>query len=449
MAINRRTVLGLSAAGAAGTILPRPARATPMPLGSLGLDVTHFGVNPGAPDDQTAALQRAIDASAAVRVPLWLPAGNYVAADLVLPSGAQLFGIRGATRLLLGEGAVIVASSRADQVTLQGLVFDGRTRFLPKGRGLISLRETRGVRILDCFVQEAGGNGVVLAGCEGEVAHTTIVGAQKAAIFALDSRGLVISQNTILNAGNGGILIWRNSAGDDGTQVLANRIENVAATAGGSGQNGNGINVFRAANVIVADNRIKRCAFSAVRGNAASNLHIRGNSASDLGEVALYAEFGFEGAVIAGNSVEGAATGISITNFNSGGRLAVCQGNLLRNLSRGNTASGQGVGIFVEADAAVTGNVIEGAPLAGIIVGWGQYMRDVTVTGNVVRVAPIGIGVSVAPGAGSAVVAHNLIAGATTGAILGMDHGRAITGDLAQEEASRHAQITVSGNRVR
>ena len=449
MAIDRRSVLGLSAGGAAGSLFAAPARATPMPLGSLGLDVTHFGVNPGSPDDQSDALQRAIDASAEARVPLWLPAGTYIAGDLVLKSGTQLYGIRGATRLLLGHGASIAASSRADQITLQGLVFDGRGQFLPEGRGLLTLRDTRGLRILDCFLQESAGNGIALTGCEGEVAHTTIIGARGAAIFAVDSRGLVISQNTILNAGNGGIRVWRSQPGDDGTQVLANRIENIAAAAGGSGQNGNGVNVFRAANVIVADNRIKRCAFSAVRGNSASNLHIRGNSVSDLGEVALFAEFGFEGAVISGNSVENAATGISITNFNDGGRLAVCQGNLLRNLSRGDATIRQGIGISVEADAAVTGNVVEGAPLAGILVGWGPYMRDVTVTGNVVRVAPIGIGVSVTPGAGAALIAHNLIAGASTGAILGMDHGRAITGDLAREESTRHAQITVSGNRVR
>ena len=39
-----------------------------------------------------------------------------------------------------------------------------------------------------------------------------------------------------------------------------------------------------------------------------------------------------------------------------------------------------GIGIAVEADVAVTGNVIEGAPSAGISVGWGAYMRDVSVT---------------------------------------------------------------------
>ena len=47
---------------------------------------------------------------------------------------------------------------------------------------------------------------------------------------------------------------------------------------GGSGQYGNAINVFRADNVIVRGNRIGRAAFSAVRGNAASNLQIAGNT---------------------------------------------------------------------------------------------------------------------------------------------------------------------------
>src|SRR6202035_3686413 len=119
---------------------------------------------------------------------------------------------------------------------------------------------------------------------------------------------------------------------DDGTMVVDNRIENVANRSGGSGQYGNAINAFRAANVIVRGNRIRHCAFSAVRGNTAANIQIEGNSISDAGEVALYAEFGFEGAVIANNTVDGAAIGVSVTNFNEGGRLAVVQGNIIRNL---------------------------------------------------------------------------------------------------------------------
>jgi uncharacterized secreted repeat protein (TIGR03808 family) len=447
MAIDRRSVLGLSAGSAAGALLPTPSRATPMPLGSLGLDVTHFGVNPGSPDDQTNALQRAIDASAEARVPLWLPAGTYIAADLLLHSGAQIFGIRGATRLLLGHGASIVASSGADQVTLQGIVFDGGDRFLPDGRGLVTLRNTRGIRILDCYLQQSGGAGIVLFGVEGEVAHTTIVGAAKGGIHATESRGLIVSQNTIFNCGGFGISVSRERSDDDGTQLLANRIERIRAA--GADQRGDGIFIQRAANVTAADNRVRVCDTSALRADGATNLHVRGNAAGTIGDIAILAEGSLDGAVISGNSVEDAGGGISIADRAQSGRLVVCQGNLMRNLKRGDPAAGRGIGIAVEADSAITGNVIEGAPLAGIVAGFGKNLRDVTVTGNVVRAAPIGVGVSAAPGAGSALVAHNLIAGATTGAVVGMENGKAVTGDLARDETSRFAQITVSGNRVR
>src|SRR5690606_923440 len=130
----------------------------------------------------------------------------------------------------------------------------------------------------DCTLAGVGGIALVLESAEGEISHNLFTGAAKAAIFSLDATGLAIRNNTIRNAGNNGILVWRSEKGEDGTIVTGNRIEDIAARDGGSGQNGNGINVFRAANVIVADNRIKNCAFSAVRGNAASNMQVRGNS---------------------------------------------------------------------------------------------------------------------------------------------------------------------------
>jgi uncharacterized secreted repeat protein (TIGR03808 family) len=212
--------------------------------------------------------------------------------------------------------------------------------------------------------------------------------------------------------------------------------------------------VYRAHNVAVRGNRIRNAAFSAVRGNAASNIQITNNTCTGLGEVAIYAEFGFEGAVIANNTIDGAAIGVAVTNFKQGGRMAVVQGNLIRNLVPRRPAGtdpgdGNGIGIGVEADTAVTGNVIENAPVAGISLGWGQYLRDVSVTGNVVRGAGVGIQVSVTPGAGSAVIADNLIAAVKNGAIVGMDQRKPMTGDLAREGATRYAQLSINGNRVR
>src|SRR5262249_6585036 len=147
------------------------------------------------------------------------------------------------------------------------------------------------------------------------------------AIHSLDARGLLIARNTILRAGDNGIQVWRNAAGDDGTIVAENRITAVRNDSGGSGQYGNAVNVFRAGNVMVRSNQIRDCAFSAVRGNAASNIQIEGNTISRVGEVALYSEFGFEGALIANNTVDGAAIGISVTNFSEGGRLGVVASN--------------------------------------------------------------------------------------------------------------------------
>jgi uncharacterized secreted repeat protein (TIGR03808 family) len=462
MAIDRRHFIGATAATGATSAFsatdaiatPAPATANTVPVSGLGVEAIHLGVRFNGSEDQTEALQRAIDRTARARLPLILAPGVYRARGLVLPTGARLVGVPGATRIVATDNAPIIVARGADYILLSGIIFDGSGKGLPENSGLIQIANGRAIAIRDCEVLGAGRNGIVFEGVEGEITTTTISGVLAAAIHALDSRGLVIARNTIRSAANNGIQVWRSTADDDGTHVLDNRIEDIAARSGGSGQNGNAINVYRAHNVTVRGNRIRNAAFSAVRGNAASNIQITNNTCTNLGEVAIYAEFGFEGAVIANNTIDGAAIGVAVTNFNQGGRLAVVQGNLIRNLVSKRPAGtdpndGNGIGIGVEADTAVTGNIIENAPVAGISVGWGQYLRDVSVTGNVVRGAGVGIAVSVTPGAGSAVIADNLISGTKSGAIVGMDQRRAITGDLAQDGAARYAQLAINGNRVR
>src|SRR5260370_29669906 len=309
-----------------------------------------------------------------------LPPGVYRTGNLPLPAGARLIGCPGATRLLFTGGASLLSAKAADHVALTGVMLDGGTRPLA-GRGLVHFIGGRGIRIEHCEIVGSGGDGIALEGVEGEVTRNAVSGAAGAAIFSLDARGMVISGNSIRDAGNNGILVWRSQPGDDGTLVLDNRIEDIAARNGGDGPNGNAVNVFRAANVIARGNRIRNAAFSAVRGNAASNLQVIGNSCSDLKEVALYAEFDFQGALIANNIVDGAMVGVSVTNFNCGGRLAVVQGNLLRNLVAAGPAGTDpddraGIGIPVDADSAATGNVLQNAPSAGNHLGSRPYLRD-------------------------------------------------------------------------
>jgi uncharacterized secreted repeat protein (TIGR03808 family) len=455
MDVNRRHLIGASAAGAASALVMSPEAARSAPLASaLGRDATQYGVRPGSPDDQTKVLQRAIDDAARAQVPLALPPGVYRTGMLRLQSGTQLIGVRGATKLVFNGRASMFSGEGANSIGLANITLDGSGIPLPTRRGLVHCISGRDIRITDCEITGSGGNGIWIENVSGDISGNIISNTATTAVVSFDAQGLLVSRNTILGTNDNGIEILRTTIGDDGTQVLDNRIEDIKAGPGGSGQYGNAINAFRAGNVIVRGNRIRNCDYSAVRGNSASNIQISGNSVSDVREVALYSEFSFEGAVIANNTVDGAALGVSVCNFNEGGRIAVVQGNIIRNLLPKRpigTAPDDdaGIGVYVEADSSVTGNVIENAPSFGIVAGWGKYLRDVAISGNVIRNAFVGIGVSVAPGAGTALVNNNMISETPRGAVVGLDHARPITTDLSSEGAQRFAQVVIGINAVR
>ncbi|MFN3349556.1 TIGR03808 family TAT-translocated repetitive protein, partial [Pseudorhodoplanes sp.] len=406
------------------------------------------GRKPDARGNQTHPLKCAVAPPAQARSILLLPPGTYRAAALRLPSNAKIAGTRGATRLVLSRAASLFAASGSANIDVAGLVIDGAGLKPQDGRALVHLADAHDIRIIDCAVVNAGRNAVSLERCSGLVSSCTIEDAGDGALFAIDSTGLRIAGNVIRRSGNNGIQVWRSAFGSDGTIVTGNRIEDTRADAGGDGPYGNAISVFRAGDVIVRGNRIDRCAFSAVRGNSASNIQIAGNVCTRMGEVGIYSEFSFEGAVITGNTVDGATLGISVTNFDVGGRLAVVQGNLVRNITAG-VSEDRGAGIAIAADSVVTGNVVEDTAVIGIAVGYGPYLRDVIVSDNVLRKVGIGVAVSVVPGSGSALIANNLIAEASNGAVVGMEWEKPVTGDMAKDGVGRHAHVTLSGNRAR
>jgi uncharacterized secreted repeat protein (TIGR03808 family) len=454
MDLNRRYLIGASVTGAAGALAMAPDAAHAAPLTStLGRDATQYGVRPGSAEDQTRILQRAIDDAARAQVPLVLPPGVYRTGLLRLSSGTQLVGVRGATKLVFSGGASMLQSEGADHIGISNITLDGGGIPLPARRGLVHGLGGRDIRIIDGEITGSGGAGIWLEQVSGDISGNIITATASTAIVSFDARGLLVARNTIQGTSDNGIEILRTAIGDDGTLVVDNRIEDIKAGPGGSGQYGNAINAFRAGNVIVRGNRIKNCDYSAVRGNSASNIQITGNSVSDVREVALYSEFAFEGAVIANNIVDGAAFGVSVCNFNEGGRIAVVQGNIIRNLrpkrSIGTAPDDDaGVGIYVEADSSVTGNVIENAPSFGIMAGWGNYLRDIVISGNVIRKAFVGVGVSVTPGAGTVLVNANMISETPRGAVVGLDHARPVTADLAADGAQRLARVVIANNVV-
>ena len=407
-----------------------------------------YGIVPGGGIDQTASLQEAADRAAQSGTPFFLPPGDYTTAKLALKSGTEIQGVPGKSVLRYNGGGALISIEDAVGIRLTGLTLEGEAKPIDGGALLVA-EGVKGLTLSDCRIVGSAQDGVVLRKVSGRITDCEIGDIRGGGLFSEDAGGLEIGHNHVRDCGDNAILVWRSAVGEDGTIVTANRIERITAKSGGSGQNGNGINVFRAGSVMVSNNRITDCAFSAIRSNSGSNCQMIGNSCARLGEVALYAEFAFEGAVIANNIVDDAAMGISVTNFNEGGRLAVVQGNLIRNIFFRKDADSRGVGIAVEADSVVSGNVIEAAPGYGIMIGWGRYLRDVSVTGNLIRNAHIGIGVSTDILAGTALITDNLITGAKDGAIRAMNGPTPTGPDLTTASAEAYRNLVVSSNVAR
>jgi uncharacterized secreted repeat protein (TIGR03808 family) len=428
MDLSRRYLLAAGPGLAAGLALASTANAK-----DLGLD-------PNSERDQSKQLQAAIDKAGGT---LFLPAGRYLASGLRLDQPLHLSGVPGATTLVAAKPGSILELSNAPHVTVTGLGFDGAEL---DGDGtarsaLLVASDCQDLVISSCSFVAGKASGITLLECSGRVVDSRFGDFVKAGLFALDSKGLEIAGNHLHDIGNNAIQVWTSDRREDGTLIIGNRIERVAATDGGDGQNGNGINIFRGSGVTVANNRITDCAFSAVRDNSGDNITIVNNNCARITETAIFVEFAFSGAVVTGNMLETVSAGISITNYNEGGRLAVCANNVVRDVKGGGpNPNGRAVGIGVEADTVVNGNVIENSAEIGLAIGWGHYLRNINAGGNIIRNCPIGIAVSAVPGAQSALIANNLISGASQGAILGMNHAEPSTGDLAlrPEEAPSH-----------
>jgi uncharacterized secreted repeat protein (TIGR03808 family) len=398
----------------------------------------------------TERLQAGIDAAARAGRPYVLPPETLVSGTLRLPDGAHLVGTRGRTRLALAGDAPLIEIAKGARVRLEGIAFDGAGRPGTREGGLVQATDVAGLAMEACEIVRFGGNGLHLERCAGRVAQTRIADIGRSGLFALDSRGLSIDGNTVERCGENGVSVWRSAKGDDATIVRANRIHDIRADAGGTGQYGNGVAVFRAGGVIVEGNQIRRCRYTAIRCNATSNVIVQANSCRDFGETALYVEFAFDGAVVANNLVDTAWEGLQVTNFaDHGGRIATVSGNVFRNLKAGpHIGDGHragGRGIFVEGDVAVTGNIVDGAERIGLQLGWGPSLRDVVATGNVIRDTEMGVVVSVAPGAGTATLSGNVISGARRMAVVGMEWTRIATEDLLKPGAKAHPRVRVVG----
>ncbi len=407
------------------------------------------GLLPNSTSDQTVKFKALLTSASTAGAQIFLPAGTYIVSGIQLPAYVNILGVSGQSRILYGGKDSFFTANDAKHVQLSGLTIDGNSKSLTdSARGLIEATNVGRFVIDDCQIVNARKNAIDLYQCGGRIENTRIATVQDMAIFTANSTALKITGNEISDCGNGGIIVHRYDKGRDGTVITGNRVDKIRADLGGTGENGNGINVFQANNVVVADNVVNGCAFTAIRANSANNIQIIANNCTASGETAIYSEFAFEGAVIANNIIDGAANGISIVNFDSGGRLATCSGNIVRNLSaRGPYEGTFGIGIAAEADTAITSNVVEKAPTYGIQLGWGPYMRNLTASGNVIRTSGEGIYVSIVDGVGPAIISGNLIQGAKNGGIVGHKWADVAVKDLTLK-GSAYSDLVVERNIV-
>jgi uncharacterized secreted repeat protein (TIGR03808 family) len=437
---RRLVVAGLASALAAPALIGRASADDFISPYDFGLTDESDGV------DQTSALQQAIDAAAQAGKDVRLPSGAYYVRELQLPGYLRIFGSSQATHLISFDEGTIGRVGAGRGLVIDGVSFSGGNGEMPA----LLLDTTEDAIIRNCvFTGNGVGIGANSAGATIEDCRFETLG--DAAIHSINGRGLFIRGNRISDCGNAGIRIWRDASGLDGSIVTGNSISRIDWRGGGNGQNGNGVNVYQADGVIVADNVIADCAFTAVRVNAGRNTQVRGNTCLNSGEVAIFSEFGFSGSVVADNIVDGAATGIDITNLDTGGYLATCTGNIVRNIfpSSAVNPDTRPVGIYAEADTVVANNAIENVPGVGIAAGYGPFVRNVSVTGNVLTACTIGIGVTVVddPKIGRVNVSGNTVSGSTNGAIVGMEWESVVSDDLARDAAS-YPHVAVAGNVV-
>jgi uncharacterized secreted repeat protein (TIGR03808 family) len=394
--------------------------------------------------DQTKRLQNALTEAPNAGGVLQLGPGTFNVSTLMIDRNVTVQGIPGATKLVTPRSGEVFLMRGASHVVLQGLGLRAKGNL----GNILSADGIERLVVQDCDFS-GGETGMRVASCGGRIVGNRFQFHEKVGIQSIDSKGFSISENRISDIGNCGIQVWQTKAGEDGSVITENHISRVASRDGGDGQNGNGINIYKAGNVTVANNRISDCAFTGVRNNSGPNCIITGNSISRCNEVALFVEFNHEGSVVANNLIESVAHGISIVNLDVGGRLSQCTGNIIRNV-KGFDPVGVplGGGILVEADTLVANNLVDNAALYGIRLGWGPYGRNLQASNNMVLNCRRGIEFS-AVAKGPYIISNNTISAAKAGAIFGMDHDTTVTTDLMLPGAQVPDMVGMIGNMVR
>jgi len=449
MIINRRKFLS----GAGASLVALSATSSSAKTIGRGINANSEGLRTGSTSDQGKQLQKILNKASASNKAVFVEPGRYKISNLTLPKNTRLYGTSNATIFEYAGGDHFLYAENSDHIEVEGIKLDGGLLPVKEyARANLGVMNAKHLSIENCQITNASQSGIETTKSSGRISNNRIdTAVGTAGIVGQANTGMMISENVVSECANAGILVYRRDVGEDNTIITNNRVKFISAVKGGTGQYGNGINTWQADGVMIANNHVSDCAFSTIRSNSCSNIQITNNTCLRAGETSIYSEFAFQGALISSNIVDGAARGISIANLDQGGRLTVCSNNLVRNIHENVPYADDqhifGTGILAEADIAITGNVIEHASRFGMLLGWGEYLRNVTASNNIIRDTKTGIYVSVVRGTGQVSINNNIIAKAARG-VVGYRWQEAVTGDLIKEGTRKYPNLSVEGNRI-
>ncbi len=449
MTIERRHFLIGLGAGSAATLMSSLARANEGMINARA-----DGFLPNRETNQGKILQTILEKASRERKPVFIEPGQYQIADVRLPVFTSLHAVPGTVTFNYANGKHFVMAEGGANIHIEGLMFDGKNQ--PQAQhaeSCIHIQQTQNVIIEDCEITNANNIGLAVFGSSGRITGNRVSKARgECGILGTNNDAMAISNNVVRECDNGGIVVSRWERGADNTIISGNRIIGIEARKGGTGQWGNGINTYQADGVLIANNHVSSCALSAIRANSCSNVQIIGNTCFGSGETGIYSEFAFQGANISNNLIDGGAIGISVANFNEGGRISSVTGNIIRNIGDEipyeNPEQFYGIGISVEADTVVSANVIDSVKNFGMFFGWGPYLRNVIASNNVIRDAGNGIYLSVVEGIGQVLISDNIMSSIKGLGIAGYRWHDRVTKELVDRDGIHLDVVSISGNRL-
>lgn len=427
---RRRLLRALGAAAAASALVDRAAAARA--------------------DDLVTRLRAAARTGAAVR----LPAGEITLMGLELPDGAHLVGVPGKTVLKLTGLGPLLSATMAKNITLESLVLDGAGAYLSRERGLVDFSDVAHLAIRGCTIRRSGAHGVNLLRCGGVFAQNTVETAADAGVHSLDSLGFDFDNNLVRACADNGVRFWASAAGRyDGSRIRNNRIEDIDNRSGGDGPYGNGVAIYLSGSIRIENNRILRCAYTAVRNNGGHAIAVIGNDCRGCGERAMYAEFGARNSLFRNNRIADAGAGIGVANSDRGTDGALVEGNEISGLSARHPDPAFGprmlwlTAIAGEKNTQIVGNRLTGPMWIGVSMG--GWRENIRVEANDIFGADYAVVASVGEGAGDGYILRNKIRNARRAAIAAATDGPTFApGDLAKDGAHAYPRLTVAGNIV-